>query len=91
MFSLIVLFIVGIGLGMLLRQRQALRPWVERLIQVVVCALMLVLGISVGANPQVMQNLVGLGANALALTVGAVMGSILVVRALLLTAGKARR
>ena len=43
---------------------------------------MVVLGISVGANPQVMQNLGSLGLQALALTVGAVTGSILVVRGL---------
>ena len=80
MLILILLFMIGIGLGAALRRRQALRPWVEGLTRGVVCALMVVLGISVGSNPQVMQNLAGLGLQALALTVGAVAGSILAVR-----------
>jgi len=80
MLILILLFVLGAGLGILLRRQEGLSPLVEKLTQVVVCALMVVLGISVGANPQVMQNLGGLGLQALALTVGAGTGSILVVR-----------
>ena len=80
MLALILLFVSGAGLGILLRKRKGLAPWVEKLTQAVVCALMVVLGISVGANPQVMQNLGSLGLQALALTVGAITGSILMVR-----------
>lgn len=82
MLSLIIMFAIGIGVGSLLRRTPGLRPYVDRLMQVAVCALMLVLGISVGVNPQIMQNLTSLGLEALALTFGAVLGSILVVRAL---------
>lgn len=82
MLILIVLFIVGTGLGFGLRKFGQLAPWVERLTQAVVCVLMVVLGISVGANPQVMQNLAALGGKALALTIGAMTGSILLVRGL---------
>ena len=89
MLVLIFLFILGAGAGVLLRKQEAIAPVVERLTQVVVCALMVVLGVSVGANPQVMQNLGGLGLQALALTAGAVTGSILVVRGLFrITEGK---
>lgn len=80
MLALILLFILGTGAGVLLRKHEPLAPIVEKLTQLVVCALMVVLGVSVGANPQVMQNLGSLGLQALALTVGAVAGSILVVR-----------
>ena len=80
MLILILLFIIGIGLGAVLRRRQAMRPWADGLTRGVVCALMLVLGISVGSNPEVMQNLAGLGLQALVLTVGATAGSILAVR-----------
>lgn len=82
MLLIILFFVFGAGLGFLLRKRESLSPVVEKLTQAVVCALMVVLGISVGANPQVMQNLGSLGLQALALTVGAVTGSILVVKAL---------
>ena len=82
MLVLILLFILGAGAGILLRKRESLAPLVEKLTQLVVCALMVVLGISVGANPQVMQNLGNLGLQALALTVGAVTGSIVVVKGL---------
>ena len=82
MLALILLFILGAGAGILLRKRELLAPLVEKLTQLVVCALMVVLGISVGANPQVMQNLGNLGLQALALTVGAVTGSIVVVKGL---------
>ncbi len=92
MLALILLFVLGVGLGLLLRKRKPLAPLVEKLTQVVVCALMVVLGISVGGNPQVMQNLGSLGLQALALTVGAVTGSILMVRGLFhITAGKPRQ
>jgi uncharacterized membrane protein YbjE (DUF340 family) len=82
MLALILLFVLGAGLGILLRKREILAPLVEKLTQVVVCALMVVLGVSVGANQQVMQNLGSLGFQALVLTAGAVTGSILVVRGL---------
>lgn len=91
MLALILLFILGAGLGILLRKRESLAPLMEKLTQLVVCALMVVLGVSVGANPQVMQNLGSLGLQALALTVGAITGSILVVQGLYrITEGKPR-
>jgi len=82
MLTIILFFLLGAGLGFLLRKQEGMAIWVEKLTQAVVCALMVVLGISVGANPQVMQNLGSLGLQALALTVGAVAGSIVVVKAL---------
>ncbi len=92
MLALILLFIVGAGLGMLLRKRDLLAPLVEKLTQLVVCGLMVVLGVSVGANPQVMENLGSLGLQALALTAGAVTGSILVVQGVVwITEGKPGR
>ncbi|MCD4673630.1 MAG: LysO family transporter [Anaerolineaceae bacterium] len=84
MLVLVLLFVVGVGLGILLRERKSLSPRIAWLTRVVVCSLMVVLGILVGANPQVMQNLAGLGLQALALAIGAVAGSILVVRGLYL-------
>jgi len=73
----LVCFVVGIGIGFLLRSRKNLQKWVGKLTDVVVCALLFLLGVSIGSSSDIIENLSSLGLQAFVLSFGAVAGSIL--------------
>jgi len=66
----------GILIGFLLRQKSKMREAVERSITVMIWVLLLFLGISIGANEQVINNIHVIGGKALVLTFGGIAGSI---------------
>jgi uncharacterized membrane protein YbjE (DUF340 family) len=76
MFTVLLLMLLGMVLGYLIRNRQKAVKLIERLINWAIYLLLLLLGISVGANQTIMKNLATLGVTALALTLGAMAGSV---------------
>jgi len=55
-----------------------LLPWLDRLMAAGLAVLLFSMGVSIGANPQVLGNLPALGVKSVLLAAGAVLGSILV-------------
>ena len=79
MFILLSFFITGILLGALLSGKNGLLRTSGWLTEALVCFLLFILGTSIGTNKTVLNNLAGLGIDALVLTIGAIAGSILAV------------
>ena len=75
MFKVLALMILGIGVGYLFRKRNL--SFISKLITVLIWILLFVLGLEVGSNPQIVSNLGKLGLDALIITVGALLGSII--------------
>jgi uncharacterized membrane protein YbjE (DUF340 family) len=75
MFKVLALMILGIGVGYLFRKRNL--SFISRLITLLIWILLFVLGLEVGSNPQIVSNLGKLGLDALIITVGALLGSII--------------
>lgn len=75
MLIVIGLMVSGIILGYILREKNL--KFVQKLITCAIFALLFLLGISVGTNNKIMDNLGTIGLDALVITLGAVAGSIL--------------
>lgn len=75
MFKVLALMILGIGVGYLFRKRNL--SFISRLITLLIWILLFVLGLEVGSNPQIVSNLGKLGLDALIITVGSLLGSII--------------
>lgn len=75
MFKVLALMILGIGVGYIFRKRNL--SFISKLITVLIWILLFVLGLEVGSNPQIVSNLGKLGLDALIITVGALLGSII--------------
>lgn len=74
MFVVIGLMLCGIVLGYWLRERKL--KFVAPLITVAIWFLLFLLGLQVGNDPNIMDNLDTIGWEALLLTVGGVLGSV---------------
>jgi len=75
MFKVLALMILGIGVGYIFRKRNL--SFISKVITVLIWILLFVLGLEVGSNPQIVSNLGKLGLDALVITVGALLGSII--------------
>ena len=80
MLIIVSIMLCGIGLGYLLRGRNT--GVVSKIITVLIWALLFLLGIEVGSNPKIIVGLQTLGVEALLLTIGGSIGSILAAWAL---------
>ncbi|MFO8002123.1 MAG: lysine exporter LysO family protein [Marinilabilia sp.] len=82
MISLMVigLFIAGIIAGVFLPNRPRLLELTDRLVMVAVFALLFFLGISVGTDPRIVNNITTLGWQAVAISSGAILGSLLLAK-----------
>jgi len=76
MFTVIGIMLLGTGLGYLFRQMAFLQR-LTPVIMVTICALLFVLGLAIGANELIMQNLTTLGWQAFVLAFAGTFGSIL--------------
>lgn len=74
MLIVIGLMVSGIVLGYLLREKNL--KFIQKLITCAIFALLFLLGLSVGTNGQIMDNLGTIGLDALLITLGAVAGSV---------------
>ena len=82
MTSLIVifLFVAGIVVGRLLRDKKTTRKNIDRLVSVAIFVLLFLLGISVGINDKITNDFSKIGYNAILLTIGAVLGSLILAK-----------
>lgn len=75
MLIIVSIMLCGICLGYLLRGRNTAA--ISKIITVLIWALLFLLGIEVGTNPKIIGGLQNLGVEALVLTIGGSVGSIL--------------
>lgn len=75
MLIIVSIMLCGIGLGYLLRGRNTAA--ISKIITVLIWALLFLLGIEVGTNPKIIGGLRNLGVEALVLTIGGSVGSVL--------------
>ena len=75
MLIIVSIMLCGIGLGYLLRGRNTAA--ISKKITVLIWALLFLLGIEVGTNPKIIGGLQNLGVEALVLTIGGSVGSVL--------------
>ncbi|MDX9854439.1 MAG: LysO family transporter [Tenuifilaceae bacterium] len=77
MLTVVLIMTAGMVAGYLLRQKRKLISLSERLTTWAIYLLLFLLGIAIGTNDEIIRNLHTLGVKALAITIGGVLGSIL--------------
>jgi uncharacterized membrane protein YbjE (DUF340 family) len=77
MLTVVLIMMAGIVLGYFLRTRKRLAAINDKFITYAIYLLLLLLGISIGSNKTIVANLPVLGVKALIVTIGAMVGSIL--------------
>lgn len=80
MFIIIGLMLTGMLLGYLFRSRNLRK--IHQLITLLIWALLFILGVEVGSNEQIIKGLHTIGLEAVVLTLGGTMGSVLAAWAL---------
>lgn len=70
-----MIMLCGIAMGYLLRKRNI--RFISRIITVLIWLLLFLLGIEVGSNPRIVMGMQTLGIEALLLTIGGSIGTIL--------------
>jgi len=75
MLIVIGVLLIGVIFGYLLRKKKTLN--INRPIMTLICILLFILGVEVGENETILQNFDSIGIEALIITGGAVLGSIL--------------
>lgn len=68
--------LAGILLGLALGKNPIILKINEKLLNVAIYILLLLLGISVGSNDKIIDNLYNIGLQALIITIGAIAGSV---------------
>ncbi len=76
MIAVLVLMFVGMGIGHFLRNKQKLVKLNDKLTLYAIFLLLFLLGIVMGSNEQIMNNLGTLGLHSFFITIGALSGSI---------------
>ena len=80
MFTIIGLMLTGILLGYLLRKRDLKK--IHQIITLLIWLLLFILGIEVGSNEQIIKGLHTIGLEAVILTMGGTLGSVIAAWAL---------
>ncbi len=73
MFTIVGIMLIGVLVGYLLRTKKL--SWIQLIITFFIWLLLFLLGVDVGGNPAIINNLHTLGIEAIYITVGAVLGS----------------
>ena len=81
MFKILIIISLGVGVGFILRQRFSLNK-VSKVIMVLIYMLLLILGVVVGANETIISNLGTIGVKAAAISISAVLGSMIMAKIL---------
>jgi uncharacterized membrane protein YbjE (DUF340 family) len=76
MITVLTLMTIGIVLGFAIQNKSKIVKSIGPIINIAIYVLLFLLGISVGVNETIISNLDTLGAQALLLTFGGVMGSV---------------
>ena len=77
MIEVLIIFAVGIIIGVFLRKRKMALKIVDKFINVAIYLLLFLLGISVGGNQQIVRNFHEIGYYSLMVAVAGVLGSII--------------
>jgi uncharacterized membrane protein YbjE (DUF340 family) len=77
MLTVVAIMTAGMLVGYIIRKKSMLIKINDKLIMYAIYLLLFILGLSIGANEVIMKNLPTLGLKALALTLGGVIGSVL--------------
>ena len=77
MTIILVLMLAGILTGLILNNYPAIVKINEKLLNLAIYSLLLLLGIGVGSNEKIIGNIYTLGFQALIITLGAITGSVL--------------
>lgn len=80
MFTVILVMLSGMLLGRLLRNRRM--AFLPRVVMFLIWVLLFLLGVEVGANPEIIRNLKSLGVEAFVLAVAGTLGSVVLAWAL---------
>ena len=75
MFTIIGLMLTGMLLGFLMRQKRLSR--IHQIITIFIWLLLFLLGVEVGSNEQIIKGLHSLGLEAIILTLGGTLGSVI--------------
>lgn len=75
MLKIVCIMLGGVLAGFLLRKKKL--GWVSQFIMIAIWILLFLLGIAVGHNEELLNNLDKIGWQALVLSIGAVLGSVL--------------
>ena len=75
MLIVVVIMLCGIAVGYLVRKRNT--SFISHVITVLIWLLLFLLGIEVGSNPRIVMGMQTLGIEALVLTIGGAVGTIL--------------
>lgn len=75
MFVIIGIMLLGMLVGHLLRKQNL--SWIHKVITLLVWILLFLLGTEVGGNEAIIEGLFTIGVEALIITIGAVVGSVL--------------
>jgi uncharacterized membrane protein YbjE (DUF340 family) len=86
MLIVLLLFAIGLLIGHLLRGRRII-GWADRLTEWFIFLLLVVMGLSIGSNHEVLSQLDSLGLQAGVLALAAISGSILLVKLVSLAFG----
>lgn len=78
MLIVLILMTAGIVIGMFVNKLPRLIKTVDKLISYAIYLLLFLLGISVGLNKKIIENLDTIGLKAVLITLGSVAGSVLV-------------
>ncbi len=76
MFKVLVILVIGFILGRQIRSEKA-PTTLSRLLNIIIYVLLTVMGICVGGNKDIINNLSTIGLQSLIITIGAMAGSIL--------------
>jgi len=76
MTNILLLMLAGIFLGLALGKYSITLKINEKLLNTAIYILLLLLGIAVGSNDKIIDNLYGIGMQAFTITAGAVAGSV---------------
>ncbi|MDD2284033.1 MAG: LysO family transporter [Methanoculleus sp.] len=74
MFVMIGLMLTGVLLGYLLKKHKL--SWIHKVITLLIWLLLFLLGVDVGGNQEIINGLHTLGLEAIVISVGAVLGSV---------------
>lgn len=80
MFIVIGFMFAGMLLGYMFKKKQV--TWIGKLVTVFIWLLLFLLGVDVGGNQMIINGLFTIGVDALIITVGAVLGSVVGARLL---------
>lgn len=77
MITVLLIMIAGIAFGWLIQKRKKVVKFINSSIIWIIFLLLFFMGIAVGGNPEIMQNLPTIGLKGLILSVAAVLGSVI--------------